>query len=141
MLEKGDLIGKMLRLRRSQSRHKGRIHLSIFQEGKGSVVEDIVLIIAAQQGEEVQPRFRRRRAKGAEMLAADLRRVRRDLQRPGIPMARRRGMWLAYDALLVQACAAVGITHELDSLGDGIDREAERMRIEEALCSAGMAIR
>ena len=55
MLEKGDLIGKMLRLRRSQSRHKGRIHLSIFQEGKGSVVEDIVLIIAAQQGQEVQP--------------------------------------------------------------------------------------
>lgn len=76
-----------------------------------------------------------------ELLAADLRRVRRDLERPGVPMARRRGMWLAYDALLVQACAAIGITHELDSLADGIDREAERLRIEEALCSAGMAIR
>jgi hypothetical protein len=75
-----------------------------------------------------------------EVLAADLRRVHQDLQR-GLPMARRRGVWQAYDALLVQACAAVGISQELDSIGDGVERQAERLRIEEALHSAGMAIR
>jgi hypothetical protein len=76
-----------------------------------------------------------------ESVAADLRRVHRDLQRSGIPMARRRGEWQAYDSLLAQACAAIGIGQELDSLGEGVDREAERLRIEEALRSAGMAIR
>lgn len=76
-----------------------------------------------------------------ELLAADLRRVHRDLQRPGIPMARRRGVRQAYDSLLVQACEAVDIPQELDSLADGVDREAERLRIEDALRSAGMAIR
>lgn len=76
-----------------------------------------------------------------ELLAADLRRVHRDLQKPGVPMARRRGVWQAYDALLVQACTAVDIEQDLDSLGDGVDREAERLRIEEALRTAGMAIR
>lgn len=76
-----------------------------------------------------------------ELVAADLRRVHRDLQRPGTPMARRRGTWQAYDALLVQACAALGIEQGLDSLGDGVDREAERLRIDEALRAAGMAIR
>lgn len=76
-----------------------------------------------------------------ELLAADLRRVHRDLQRPGIPMARRRGVRQAYDSLLVQACEAVDLPQELDSLADGVDKEAERLRIEDGLRSAGMAIR
>ena len=81
------------------------------------------------------------RSRPIESVAADLRRVHRDLQRPGIPMARRRGVEQAYDALLVQACVAIDDRQDLDSIGDGIDRDAERLRIEEALRSAGMAIR
>jgi len=78
-----------------------------------------------------------------EAVAADLRRVHRALEElePGAPMIRRVGTRQAYDTLLVQACVVVGVRHELDTLGDGIDRELERMRVEESLRAAGMAIR
>ncbi|WP_116042592.1 hypothetical protein [Amycolatopsis palatopharyngis] len=75
-------------------------------------------------------------------LAADLRRVHRILAEfgPGTPAARRKGTRQAYDALLVQACAAVDVSHELTVLPEGIDREVERLRVEEALRGAGLAI-
>jgi hypothetical protein len=75
-------------------------------------------------------------------LAADLRRVHRLLTEfgPGTPMARRLGTRQAYDALLIEACEAVEVEHQLQKLPEGIDREIERLRLEESLRSAGLAI-
>lgn len=67
--KKRNLIGKPQRLASLQPRQKGGVHLSIFQKGEGSIVEDIVLVVAAQQSHKVQQRLRGRRAKDSEMLA------------------------------------------------------------------------
>ncbi|ASR38783.1 hypothetical protein BAY61_31525 [Prauserella marina] len=77
-----------------------------------------------------------------EKLAADLRRVHAALQRlaPDAPVVRRRATSEAYDALLAQACSAVEITHQLDSVPRGIEREVERLRVEEKLREAGLVI-
>ncbi|WP_020671020.1 hypothetical protein [Amycolatopsis nigrescens] len=77
-----------------------------------------------------------------QTLAADLRRVHRLLAgyQPGTPAARRTGTRQAYDALLVQASTAVGVEHRLGELAEGMDRELERLRVEEALRVAGLAI-
>ena len=75
MLEEGHPVGKPQRFMGVQPGSKGRVDLSVFQQRKSGVVENIVLIVAAQQGEEVQTRLRRRRSKGCEMLAADMRRM------------------------------------------------------------------
>jgi hypothetical protein len=73
MLEEGHLIGKPQWFMGVQPGSKGRVDLPVFQQRESGVVENIVLVVAAQQGEEVQPRLRGRRAKGCEMLAADVR--------------------------------------------------------------------
>ncbi|MEU3272225.1 hypothetical protein ABZ639_15390 [Saccharomonospora sp. NPDC006951] len=77
-----------------------------------------------------------------EKLAADLRRVHAALQQlaPGAPAVRRRATHQAYDALLVQACTAVEVTHRFDSAPQGIEREVERLRVEEKLREAGLVI-
>ncbi|GAA4527337.1 hypothetical protein [Amycolatopsis samaneae] len=77
-----------------------------------------------------------------ERLAADLRRVHRELVRcpPGTSAARRIGTRRAYDALLGQACRQVEVPHRLDGLPEGIDRDLERLRIEESLRSCGLAV-
>ena len=77
-----------------------------------------------------------------EHLSADLRRVHRLLAgfESGTPAVRRQGTRQAYDALLVQACRAVGVDHRLGHLPEGMDRELERLRVEESLRSAGLAI-
>lgn len=91
-------------------------------------------------------RIRRRRAvpKGLpiEQLAADLRRVHRLLvQTPdGTPMVRRIATRDAYDELLRQACAAVEVKHDLDTVPEGMERDMERLRVEEALRDAGLTI-
>ena len=46
----------------------------------------------------------------------------------------------AYDALLVQACAAVDVRHRLDCTAEGVDRDIERLRVEEALREAGVRV-
>lgn len=92
--------------------------------------------------------FRRRRrgpeavCPPIERLASDLRRVHRTLAAypPGTPAVRRRAARQAYDALLVQACSAVDVTHRLDVLAEGVDREVERLRVEEALREAGIRV-
>jgi hypothetical protein len=78
-----------------------------------------------------------------EQLAADLRRVQRVLAHygPGTPVVRRIGTLQAYDALLVQACCAVDIEHQLNKLPSGIALELERLRVEESLRTAGLVIR
>ena len=77
-----------------------------------------------------------------ERLTADLHRVHRTLANypPGTPNVRRRATREAYDALLTQACTAVEVTHRLDNLPDGMERELERLRVEEALRKAGLTI-
>ena len=93
--------------------------------------------------------YLRRRRRGPEpacppieRLAADLRRVHRTLAEypPGTPAVRRRATRQAYDALLAQACTAVDVSHRLDTLAEGVDREVERLRVEEALRAAGVSV-
>ena len=55
-------------------------------------------------------------------------------------MVRRIATRDAYDELLRQACAAVEVRHDLDSLPEGIERNMERLRVEEALRTAGLTI-
>lgn len=76
-----------------------------------------------------------------ERLAADLRRVRRDLTElaPDAPVVRRRATGQAYDSLLAQTCGALGIENRLDS-ATGTDAEIERLRVEEALHDAGVPV-
>lgn len=78
-----------------------------------------------------------------ERLTADLRRVHRALAEypPGTPNVRRRATRDAYDALLAQACTAVDVPHRLAELPEGMERELERLRVEEALRGAGLTIR
>lgn len=89
-----------------------------------------------------RPRAREPQHPPIQALAADLRRVHRLLAEfgPGTPAARRNGTRQAYDALLIQACAAVEVEHELDTLPEGVDREVERLRVEHSLRTAGLAI-
>ena len=77
-----------------------------------------------------------------ERLAADLRRVHRSLVRlaPDAPMVRRRATHQAYDTLLAQACQAVGEIHWLDTIPEGIEREVERLRVEDALRRSGLMV-
>lgn len=77
-----------------------------------------------------------------ERLTEDLRRIHRALGeiKPGTPVVRRRATRQAYDAVLVQTCAAVGVAHQLDQLAEGMDRDLERLRVEERLRSSGLAV-
>jgi hypothetical protein len=76
-----------------------------------------------------------------EKIAADLRRLRR--HRTGIAL--RSPVWFAavekaYDDRLALACDRLGIATYLDDV-TGMDREAERMRLEAALEAAGLRLR
>lgn len=77
-----------------------------------------------------------------ELIAADLRRVRRVLRfyQPGTPAVRRISARQAYDELLKQACRAVDVEHQLDTLPEGVDRDIERLRVEESLRCAGLRL-
>lgn len=76
-----------------------------------------------------------------EKLAADLRRLRAEVRhpRPGITMARQRGVVSAYDGVLVSTARALGVPTTLADLPDGLDHEAERLRLEFALEDAGLS--
>lgn len=77
-----------------------------------------------------------------ERIARDARRLRAELDRPGreIPMARRTGMWQAYDDLLAEACRALGVPDTLTDLPAGTEREAERWIVEDRLVAAGLRL-
>jgi hypothetical protein len=76
-----------------------------------------------------------------EKLAADLRRLRPEARspRPGVPMARQKGIVAAYDGVLVATARALDVPTSLTDLPEGIDREAERLRVEDALEAAGLS--
>ena|SRR5680860_150484 len=78
-----------------------------------------------------------------ERIAADLRRLRPEVRspRPGVGMARQRGIVAAYDGVLVQAANALGVPTTLAEVPEGLDHEAERLRLEHALELAGLSWR
>ncbi|MDT7786394.1 MAG: hypothetical protein QOF58_4813 [Pseudonocardiales bacterium] len=76
-----------------------------------------------------------------ERIAADLRRVRRAQTcfGPRDSAIKKFAARQAYDALLVQACAALEVDHRLGALPEGLDREIERLRVEETLKRLGLS--
>jgi hypothetical protein len=78
-----------------------------------------------------------------EKLAADLRRLRAEVRspRPGVAMAKQRGIVAAYDEVLVETSKALGVPTTLGEVPEGLDHEAERLRLEHALEQAGLSWR
>jgi hypothetical protein len=68
-------------------------------------------------------------------IAADARRLRQRFRYPpdGIRFAKYEGLRGAYDGVLAEACTALGHPHLMEVLRPGIDRDAERERIEDLL--------
>ncbi|EWM12303.1 MULTISPECIES: hypothetical protein [unclassified Kutzneria] len=77
-----------------------------------------------------------------QFLAQRLRHVHRTLLdfEPGTPAVRRYAARQAYDDLLRQACHALDIDQHLDDFPEGMDKEIERLRVEESLRRAGLHI-
>jgi hypothetical protein len=77
-----------------------------------------------------------------QFLAQRLRHVHRTLLEfePGTPALRRYAARQAYDDLLRQACQALEVPQRLDEFPEGMDKEIERLRVEEALRRAGLRI-
>jgi hypothetical protein len=75
-----------------------------------------------------------------ERIARDVRRLRAELlaTTPGTPMARRIGVTRAYDDVLADACRALAVPDSLTGLPSGIERDAERLRVEHQLRAAGL---
>ncbi len=78
-----------------------------------------------------------------EKVARDARRLRAEwlALADGTPMARRRGLTQAYDDLLALACEALNVPDTLTGLEPGTDRDAERLRVEHELETAGLRLR
>jgi hypothetical protein len=77
-----------------------------------------------------------------ERIADDILRLRAELlaPTPGTPMARRIGIWRAYDDLLADACRALGVPDTLTGLPLGTERDAERLHVEHELDAAGLRL-
>ena len=56
------------------------------------------------------------------------------------PRARRIGLQLAYDDVLVDACAALEVANTLTALPLGAERDAERLYVEHKLDAAGLRL-
>ncbi|MET9001959.1 hypothetical protein [Amycolatopsis sp. Hca4] len=128
-------------------------------DGSGGVVANLILFAVvcvaptvvfwcALRVPKLIDRIRSRRAgpqpegPPIERVAADLRRVHRLLAGypSGTPAARRIGTRQAYDELLTVACRQVGVPHRLGELPEGMDREIERLRVEQSLRERGLAV-
>ena len=77
-----------------------------------------------------------------EDLAVQARRLGRRFHEPpaGQRFAKAEGLRQAYDAVLTEACAALGVTHLLMVLPPGSDLDVERTRVEWALEVAGLEL-
>jgi hypothetical protein len=90
--------------------------------------------------------LRRRPAEPAgrplELIVADARRLAPRAQHPprGTSRAKIIALGYAYDHVLAEACAALGIEHLLGVLEPGDERDAERSRVEALLWLAGLRI-
>ena len=76
-----------------------------------------------------------------EELAATLRRLHPAVRAPRAETTtvRQRGILAAYDGGLVAAAAALGVPTTLADVPDGLDHEAERLRVEHELQKAGLS--
>lgn len=77
-----------------------------------------------------------------ELIAGDARRLGARFQHPapGTSFAKLEGLRLAYDHVLAEACAALGVDHLLEVLPPGEDLDVERVRVEGLLWLAGLRI-
>jgi hypothetical protein len=77
-----------------------------------------------------------------EAIARDARRLGRQLQHAddGRSAARIGAIRRAYDDVLAEGCAALGLTELLGVLTDGRELDAERRRVEVVLTGAGMVL-
>src|SRR3954471_212651 len=75
-----------------------------------------------------------------ELIADDLRRLadRRRTAGRGVAFAKLEGLRRAYDQVLGEACACLGIEHLLAVLPLGPELDLERSRVEDALAVAGL---
>jgi hypothetical protein len=82
------------------------------------------------------------RRRPLELIASDARRLGARLEHPppGISFAKLEGARWAYEHVLVEACAALGIDHLLQVLPPGEDLDVERNRVEGLLWLAGLRI-
>ncbi|MCW2817677.1 MAG: hypothetical protein JWR42_464 [Marmoricola sp.] len=109
------------------------LHGRALAEGSRELGRRLHLLAPAPVTADVRP---------LEQLAADLRRLRPQARspRPGIPMARHRGTVAAYDSVLLDTARALSVPTGLADLPEhGMDREAERLRLEAALADAGIS--
>jgi hypothetical protein len=76
-----------------------------------------------------------------EVVAADLRRLARELAMVpgGMPMARRRGLLAAFDDVLVEAADLLEVPNQLTAT-PAASRELERMRLLASLEAAGLVV-
>ena len=76
-----------------------------------------------------------------EDLAATLRRLHPAVRSPRAETTpvRQQGILAAYDGVLVAAAAALGVPTTLADLPEGLDHEAERLRVEHELQRAGLS--
>lgn len=77
-----------------------------------------------------------------ERIAREARKIRAELSStdPGVPMARRIAVSQAYDDLLAEACRALGVPDTFTDLPPGIERDAERLHVEQELGAAGLRL-
>ena len=76
-----------------------------------------------------------------EELAATLRRLHPAVRSPRAETTpvRQQGILAAYDGVLVAAAVALGVPTTLAELPEGLDHEAERLRVEHELQRAGLS--
>jgi hypothetical protein len=77
-----------------------------------------------------------------EQVVADLHRIRVEVlaPAPGASKVRRDATLAAYDDVLAEACAALGVTDTLGALPPGTERDAERLHVEWRLEEAGVPV-
>jgi hypothetical protein len=75
-----------------------------------------------------------------EKLAADLRRLRPECRsaHPDARSAKQRRTVASYDSVLIATARALDVDTTLGDLAEGMDREVERRRLEQALETAGL---
>ncbi|MCO7222563.1 hypothetical protein, partial [Klenkia sp. PcliD-1-E] len=79
--------------------------------------------------------------RAVQAIAADLRRLRRELALVATgSAAHRAGVLAAYDDVLVEAAGTLDVPHRLREAAPGEDRELERLRLAEALAGAGLVV-
>ncbi|WP_131801378.1 hypothetical protein [Klenkia brasiliensis] len=79
--------------------------------------------------------------RAVQAIAADLRRLRRELSLVATgSAAHRAGVLAAYDDVLVEAAGALEVPHRLREAVPGEDREVERLRLAAALSDAGLVV-